>query len=209
MKALLGAVVFAFALLTPSGSAVGQSSSASSKAATKKPEGTFAVELVKALDSRKVHEGDEVEAKLTGGITLPDGTWLPRGASVLGHVTGAEARSKGAAESSLEIVFDSIVGPGGAKTAIHGVVLAAAPNPSPQTDGADAASNIYTHLNGSTTAAVVNDQRVETVPKLNDESRGVLGIENLNLRPDGEFTSGGKEVKLQSGIRLLLSVTLQ
>jgi len=209
MKAFAGAVVIAFALLTPSGSAAGQSSAASSKTATKKPEGTFTVELVKALDSKNVHEGDEVEAKLTGGITLPDGTSLRRDARVLGHVTEANARSKGAAQSSLEIVFDSLVAPAGAKTAIHGVVLAAAPNPSPQTDGSDAASNIYTHLNGSTTAAVVNDQRVETVPILNDKSRGVLGIEDLSLRPDGVFTSGGKEVKLRSGIRLLLSVTLQ
>jgi hypothetical protein len=209
MKALVGAGVIAFALLTPRGPAAAQSSAASAKAASKNPQGTFTVELVKALDSRKVHEGDEVEAKLTGGITLPDGTSHPRDARVLGHVTEAKARSKGAAESSLEIVFDTLVGPGGAKTAIHGAVLAAAPNPNPQTGGPDAAGNIYTHLDASTTAAVANDQRAVSVPMLNDTSRGALGIEDLNLKPDGIFTSGGKEVKLRSGIRLLLSVTLQ
>ncbi len=191
------------------GQAASQSSAASSKAAAKKPQGMFTVELVKALDSRKVHEGDEVEAKLTGGITLPDGTSLRRDASVLGHVAEATARSKGAAHSSLEIVFDSLVGPAGTKTAIHGVVLAAAPNPDLQTAGPDAAGNIYTHLDASTTAAIANDQHRVSVPMLNDTSRGVLGIEDLSLRPDGVFTSGGKQVKLRSGIRLLLSVTLQ
>ncbi len=207
MKAF-GAVVIALALLTPNSSAAAQSAAASAKVSTKNSHGTFTVELVKGLDSRKLKEGDAVEAKLTGGITLPDGTVVPRGTSIVGHVTQASARAKHDSESALGISFDRIASPGGGKTLIKGVVLAAAPNPEP-TGSPDATGNIYTRLDSATEASVVDTQTSRPVPLLSDKSRGVLGIEDLNLRPDGVFTSGGKEVKLNTGIRLLLSVTLQ
>lgn len=207
MKAFVGAVVIAFALLIPSGSTAAQSSAARAKAPAKNSHGTFTVELVKALDSKKVHEGDAVEAKLTGGITLPDGTVVPRGTPVIGHITQASARSKHDSESALGISFDKITSSGGGAL-ISGIVVAAAPNPEP-TDSSDAAGNIYTRLDSATTASIGHTQTSQSTPLLNDKSRGVLGIEDLSLRPDGLFTSGGKEVKLRSGIRFLLSVTLQ
>lgn len=170
--------------------------------------GTFTVELVKALDSRKVKTGNIVEAKLTGGITLPDGTVVPRGAPVIGHVTEATARSKEYAESVLGIAFDKIILAGGSETLITGVAVAAAPNPEP-TESPDAAANIYVSLDKGTTASIGHSQTSQSTPLLNDESRGVLGIEGLHLRSDGVFTSDGKQVKLNSGMRLLLNVTLQ
>jgi len=77
------------------------------------------------------------------------------------------------------------------------------------TGNSDAASNIYTDLNQSTQRAIVNTQTSESIPLLSDKSRGVLGIPDLTLKPDGIFTSSGKQVKLNAGIRLLLNVTLQ
>lgn len=186
----------------------GQPSARSSSAAGKK-HGTLTVELVKGLDSKKLKEGDTVEAKLTGSITLPDGTVVPRATPIIGHVTEAKARSKHDSESELGISFDKIVLSGSGETLITGAIVAAAPNPNPLTGGPDAAANIYTNLNGSTTAAVAQEQTTQSVPILNDKSRGVLGIEDLSLRPDGIFISSGKEVKLRSGIRFLISVTLQ
>jgi hypothetical protein len=186
----------------------GQSSAKSAPAASKK-RGTFTVELVKGLESKKLKEGDNVEAKLTGSITLPDGSVLPRGTAITGHVTEAKARSKQDSESELGISFDKIGSPGGSQTLITGVVAAAAPSPAPLTGGPDAGANIYNNLNSSTTAAIAQSQTSTSVPILNDKSRGVLGIPDLTLKPDGVFTSSGKQVKLNAGIRLLLNVTLQ
>ena len=137
MKAFVGAVVIAFALLTSSGSAAAQSPAASAKAATGNSHGTFTVELVKALDSKKLKEGDAVEAKLTGGITLPNGAKVPRGAKVFGHVTEAKARSKSDSQSSLGISFDKIAWHGGEDTPIHGVIQAVAPNPNEEISTGD------------------------------------------------------------------------
>jgi hypothetical protein len=205
MKAFVAAVVIAFALLTPSGLAAAQSSAASASATGK--HGSFTVELVKALDSRKVHEGDAVEAKLTGGITLPNGAKVPRGAKVLGHVTEAKARSKSDSQSSLGISFDKISWQGGENTPIHGVIQAVAPNPNEEITTGDYIG--YGGLNEATEKPPKPDTSRGPIPILNQTSQGVLGIKNMQLGPAGELTSTGKEVKLDSGTRMLLNVTVQ
>ncbi|MGA8874331.1 MAG: hypothetical protein WCC25_03030 [Candidatus Korobacteraceae bacterium] len=206
MKAFVGAVVIAFALLAPSGFATAQSSAAPAKATTKNSHGTFTVELVKTLDSRKVHEGDAVEAKLTGSITLPNGAKVPRGAKVLGHVTEAKARSKSDSQSSLGISFDKIAWQGGEDTPIHGVIQAVAPNPNDEITTGDYIG--YGGLNEATEKPPKPDTRRDSIPILNETSQGVLGIKNMQLGPAGELTSTGKEVKLDSGTRMLLDVTV-
>ncbi len=67
--------------------------------------GAISVELAKSLDSKKLKEGDEVDAKLAADIQTGDAT-IPRGTKLIGHVTEAKARSKGDSESTLGIVFD-------------------------------------------------------------------------------------------------------
>jgi hypothetical protein len=180
--------------------------SAASKGAAKK-HGTFTVELVKSLDSKKLKEGDPVEAKLTGGITLPNGATVPRGAKVLGHVIEAKARSKSDSESSLGISFEKIAWQGGEDMPIHGVIQAVAPNPNEEITTGDYIG--YGGLNETTEKPAKPDTRRGPVPILNDNSQGVLGIKNLQLGPDSVLTSPGKEVKLDSGTRMLLNVTLQ
>lgn len=198
-----------FAALAVSISAgLGATPAAPAGQAASQAHGTFTVELVKSLDSKKVKEGDEVEAKLTGGITLPNGTSMSRGSKVIGHVTEAKARSKGDAQSSLGIVFDKIQRAPGEETPIKGVVQAAAPNPNPQY-AAGGLSDSYGDLKDATTKGAINSPTNESVPVLTNDSTGVLGIKGLQLGSTGVFTSNGKEVKLDSGIRMLLDVTVQ
>jgi hypothetical protein len=190
------------------GQAAAQSSAGLKAGTTPRGHGVFTVELTKALNSKKLRRGDQVEAKLTGSITLPSGAIVPRGANVLGHITEAEARSKNDAESALGIVFDRIAPPEGRETPIKGIILAAAPNPNPRT-GARGITDSYINLAEATSKSAVSTLRQPSIPLLNDDSRGVLGIENLQLRPDGVFTFSGAEVKLISGTRMLLGVTVQ
>jgi len=168
--------------------------------------GTFTVELIKPLDSRKLKEGDAVEAKLTGNITLPSGATVPRGTNVLGHVTEAKARSKSDSQSSLGISFDKIAGPDGEDTPIHGVIQAVAPNPNDEITTGDYIG--YHGLDEATAKPPKPDNRRDPIPILNETSQGALGIKNMQLGAGGVLTSSGKEVKLDSGTRMLLNVTM-
>jgi len=188
------------------GQAAAQSSSAQSAAATGSEHGVFTVELAKSLDSKKLKEGNEVEAKMAAGILAADGTTIPSGSKVIGHVTEAKARAKGDAESTLGIVFDKIVRPGGEQTPIKSVVQAAAPS----LHSNDSSGGVsYSGLEEATEKNALPMDRNRSVPILNEQSKGVLGIKNLQLGPGGVFTSSGKEVKLDSGTQILLDVTMQ
>ncbi len=213
MKRWFASTLFAGLMLSlavaasPAAQAAPQSSMAQSATSAGKTHGTFTVELTKSLDAKKLKVGDPVEAKLTGGITLPNGTPVNRGTSVVGHVTAATARSKGGSDSTLGIVFDKIARSGGEDTPINGVVQAVAPNP--DADVTTSGGGVgYTDLKQATAAPAAPDTRGESTPILNDQSQGVLGMKGMQLGPQGVITSSGKDVKLDSGTRILLNVTM-
>jgi len=170
--------------------------------------GTIAVELVKALDSRKLKQGDKVETKLTSRITLPDGTVVARGTPVIGHVTEATARSQSDSSSSLGISFDTI-GQKEKDTPIHGVIQAVAPSPHEELNTGGSGFDYGADEEKATTVVTAPNTGRDVSQVLNETSRGVLGIKNLQLGSNGVLTSAGKEVKLSSGVRMLLSITLQ
>jgi hypothetical protein len=179
---------------------------AAGQAASGQLHGVFTVELAKSLDSKKLKEGDEVDAKVAADIQTGDGGTIPRGTKLTGHVTEAKARSKGDAESTLGIVFDKMSRPGAGDRPIKSIVQAAAPNPKAD---APAGGVSYGALSEAAEKATFPTPAGRSVPILNEQSRGVLGIKNLQLGPNGVFTSSGKEVKLDSGMQILLDVTMQ
>ena len=70
--------------------------------------GAFPVKVVKTLDSSKLKEGDTVEVETAGAFKLPDGTLVPKGSKLTGHVTSSKARSKGDSDSQLTVSFRQI-----------------------------------------------------------------------------------------------------
>jgi hypothetical protein len=191
---------------SPAAQAAAQSSMAQGTTSAGKTHGTFTVELTKTLDSKKAKVGDAVEAKLIAGITLPNGTMVPRGTRVVGHVTEAKARSKSDPDSSLGIVFDKFVRSGGEDTPVSGVIQAVAPNPDEELSTGGGVG--YTDLKQATAAPAAPDSRSGPKPILNDQSQGVLGMKGMQLGPQGVITSSGKEVKLDSGSRILVNATM-
>ncbi len=166
--------------------------------------GLFIVELSKSLDSKKLKDGDVVEAKLVSDVHASDNVTFPRGTKVIGHVTQSKARSKGDPESSLAISFDQISRSGG-DTPIKSVIQAVGPNPSA---GSDTGGGIgYGDLKAATAAPPAPSSGPRNVPMLTEESTGVLGIKNLELGSDGTLTSTNKEIKLDSGTRMLLKAS--
>jgi hypothetical protein len=213
MKQFLAVTLFvglAVCLSTAAVANSGQSATqpAAAQSATTGGHGTFSVELAKALDSKKLKEGDAVEAKLTGSITLPSGATVPRGTMLIGHVTEAKARSKNDSESALGISFDKIVLGRGEDLPIKGVMQAVAPNPNASVTTGSGGVDYGPSLRMATTNnAGSPDTHPAPVPVLTDQSTGVLGYKNMTLK-DGVITSTGKEVKLDTGTRFMLNVAM-
>lgn len=193
------------ALLATAGG--GQAAAQSSTTATAGGgHGTFSVELAKALDSKKLKEGDEVQAKLTGSITLPNGATVPRGTMVVGHVTEAKARSKNDSESALGISFDKIVLGKGEDVPVKGTIQAVAPNPNAAVDSGGQPVDYGVTLRAVMAPAATPGGSSPT-PLLTNESTGVLGFKNMTLK-DGVITSSNKEIKFENGTRFLLNVAM-
>jgi hypothetical protein len=186
-------------------------------ASSAKGHGVMPVELTKSLDSKKLKEGDAVTGKIAADLRLKDGTQIPRGSKVTGHVTEAKARSRGDAQSALGIVFDKISLPSGKDIAIKGEIQAVAPNPNAgaQQSGPGVMAGLAGNDSGmsaGTSAPPMPSTPTspqEGRPILNGQSKGVVGFHNLELGQDSVLISTGKNVSLDSGTQLMLQVEVE
>jgi hypothetical protein len=185
--------------------------------------GAFPVTLAKALDSKKLKEGDGVVGQTAATLRSGSGLMIPVGAKVIGHVTQAEARSKGNPDSTLAIAFDKIELANGKELPMKGVLQAVGPSlrsdNGPDTGPAGGvgmgghhgdAADTSTVPAGSNTAVAGPNSGIHSLgdnkskPILNAQSQGVLGIKNLEMNKDSVLTSPAKEVKLETGTQLMV-----
>jgi hypothetical protein len=176
--------------------------------------GVLPVRLSKNLDSAKAKAGDAVAVRTVTFIRFSDGTGIPSDTRVVGHLTEATAKSKGDIDSTLGVVFDSLVLSNGKELKIRGTLQAIAPAPEVST-GAGPAGTIPIHGNGSPGAVAPpeawQDLKVNSnsIPTLNDKSKGVLGFPDLEMGVDSLLTSGARRIKLNSGTQMMIEVQLQ
>lgn len=184
--------------------------------------GSFPVKITKTLDSSKVKDGDAIEVETAGSFKLPNGTLVPKGSKMAGHIVSAKARSKGDPESQLTIAFDKLTVAGGEQLPVKGTVQAVFPPPAEQDPGLPVTSS---HQGGNgaglTAGSVPTPEYKPTTdiktgvegssshgePAMNSQSVGVQGIGNLELK-DGVLTSKGKNVKLGSGVRMIVKADI-
>jgi hypothetical protein len=175
--------------------------------------GAFPVKVMKPLDSSKLKVGDIVEFKTAGAFVLPSGTRVPEGAKVTGHITEANARSKGDSQSVLDVVFDQISLGNGKQLTVKGVIQAigaAEPEEGPGVANGPSMQNSSgpggagwtptTDIKSGSNMQTMNNE----LPLLTQKSTGVQGIHGLQLGPDGILTSDGKHVKLDTGVRIIV-----
>ena len=204
------------------------------------PGSVIPVQLTKTVDAKKAKTGDEVVAKVTQDMKNATGQVLvPKDTKVIGHVTEAQPRSKEQKESQLAIAFDraqmkdgetvqmpmsiqAIVGQQNNPPANAGNDQAAAPaggGTSPNSGGrspmAGGGSNSTPPPSPSADAGGTagNDQSASASrPPINAQTKGVIGLPNVNLSPNSNATQGSvvtsdkNNVKLESGTLLLLRV---
>lgn len=79
-------------------------------------------QLTKSVDSKHAKVGDEVLAKTTQNATLADGTKLPKGSRLVGHVTQVQAKSREQHDGELAFSFDHALLRDGREVPIHTVM---------------------------------------------------------------------------------------
>jgi hypothetical protein len=187
--------------------------------------GAFPIKVSKTLDSSKLKEGDTVELETAGSFKLADGTLVPKGSRMEGHVTSAKARSKGDADSELTLAFDKLNIQGGRQLTLKGSVQAVYPpadepmGPNMATAGTSAGGSargstvggggvnsggvgLTDAKNGSDMQSSSSGQQV-----MDMKATGVQGIHDLSL-DNGVISSKGKNVKLGSGVRMVVKVDI-
>jgi len=183
-----------------------------------KPHGPMPAELTKPLDSKKLKEGDPVTARIMAELHMRDGRTIPRDSKLTGQVTEAKARSKGDSQAALGITFDKITTPDGKDLAIKGVLQAVGPSlsssPGGQAEAPSGPGMMAGHegMGAGTTPppmpGMSQTQRT-SLPVLNGQSKGVVGMHNLELGENSVLLSSGKEVKLDSGTQMIVQVEIE
>jgi hypothetical protein len=82
--------------------------------------------LNKSVDARHAKVGDQVTAKTTEAVKSDGKVVIPKGSTLVGHVTEATARAKGQSLSSLGIAFDRAILKGGRELPLHAGIQALA-----------------------------------------------------------------------------------
>jgi len=222
------ALTLLFALLSVS-LCVGQAATAGSPTSATSDDstikGAFPTSLTRNLDSKKLKDGDVVICQTMGVLRARNGLIIPTGSKVIGHITEAKARSKGDSDSSLAMVFDKIEVSGGKQIPMKGTLQAVGPSlgghSGPSTG--EAAPGTLPGRGGASTMPSPSAGAVSgpnsgirplnsdngSVPLVNSESTGVLGIKGLEMNKDSVLTTSGKEVKLESGTQLLVRAEIQ
>jgi hypothetical protein len=118
-------------------------------------------ELQDKLDSKSAKQGDNVILKTREDVKTPDGTDIPKGSRLLGHVTNVQARGDGKENSQITLQFDRAEVKGGQSLPIESVLESVSPSagestadggmtPMPPAPGATSAPGAGS-MSGSTT----------------------------------------------------------
>jgi hypothetical protein len=81
--------------------------------------------LVKPVDSERSKPGDPVSARTMQAVKTEDGTTIPAGSQLVGHIAEAPASAGAAAGSSIAIVFDRALMKGGHEVRLRHVGIRA------------------------------------------------------------------------------------
>lgn len=80
-----------------------------------------------SVDSKKARVGDPVQAVTRETATLPDGMVLPKGSTLMGHVTQATAGGRSEGDGALGFAFDQVKTRGGRTMPVRLTLLGVAP----------------------------------------------------------------------------------
>ncbi|MGC2636750.1 MAG: hypothetical protein WA294_06205 [Acidobacteriaceae bacterium] len=99
------------------------------------------VELSKGVDSRSSKAGQEVTGKVVAEARMADGTTLPKGSRLIGHVTEVQPSTRENPNGQIAVLFDHVLARDGRQIPVHALLLGirmpprSAPPPMSGSDG--------------------------------------------------------------------------
>jgi hypothetical protein len=84
-------------------------------------------ELVGKLDSKSAKQGDSVVVKTDENLQISEGTEIPKGSKLIGHITNVQPRGDGKENSQIAIQFDRAELKGGQTLPIESVIQSVSP----------------------------------------------------------------------------------
>lgn len=196
---------------------------------------TIRVTLQKPLDSKKSKSGDQVIAKTAESMKANGHDVLPRGAKIIGHISGVEAHTKEKPQAYLGIVFDRAILKNGQEVPLQVAIQAVAPSPendapnmsmTPATAAGSAGG--FGPVTGPITAGSTSDPNAGTPGRiaspespiadnmtsrgeLTPSCRGVLRMEGIGLVPEDPnlgsvIVSRRSNIQLDIGTQMMLRV---
>ena len=143
----------------------------------------FYVQLMGNLDSKSAKLGDPVELRTLAKTKIEDGTEIPKGTKIMGHLTSVVPHGKGRENAQVTVQLDRAVLKGGGSLAIRAEIQRVTPPPSTSTaDVLRSQNNIGGGVMGDATQV------------MGGEKGGGLG----NGGSGGLSTSNGKIVRTDS-----------
>jgi len=85
-------------------------------------------ELQGKLDSKTAKVGDRVTLKTTGKVQVSDGTVIPRGSRLVGHISQVQAHDNDRAIAQIAIVFDHVELKNGQSLPVHTLIRTVRPS---------------------------------------------------------------------------------
>jgi len=154
------------------------------------------VELQGKLDSKSAKAGDAVVVKTEAPMKTADGTDVPKGTRLVGHIALVQAHDKATADSEIAVEFDRAELKGGQTMAIHSRIDALMP---PATAGVMDAMHSGDDLGGGVmgggTRTTTGSGVVRTGPGIAGANGGGIGFVNGQAVGDGRSAErGGTEV---------------
>jgi hypothetical protein len=97
-------------------------------------------ELVNTLDTKTAKTGDSIVIKTKSATTTADGTQIPKGSKLIGHVTGVKPSGAANDNSQVALQFDRAELQGGQSLPIHSEIQSVAPSDSALTSSSPSSS---------------------------------------------------------------------
>jgi hypothetical protein len=97
-------------------------------------------ELAGNLDSKTAKAGDSIVIKTTSAVTTTDGTQIPKGSKLVGHVAGVKASGGDNTNSQVALQFDRAELKGGQTVPIHSEIQSVAPSDSAVSEASPSAT---------------------------------------------------------------------
>jgi hypothetical protein len=177
---------------------------------------TVLAELTKAIDTKKIAAGDEVQAKVEWEIRYDGQVVVPLDAKIVGHVREVKAYDKDDPESRLRMDFEKIVLKDGREIPFEYPALVAALAPERRVAGKPNFSDLPVKAELGTSAQRINaNPNIQganaslTAGMISGTARGVIGLKGLEMAdgPQGPVILAKKSnIKLEYGTQMVLIV---